>query len=137
MPGISRDDLISINTSAMKKVGGNIKKHSPNAFIIVITNPLDAMVWVIKQVTGISPNKVLGMPGVLDSARLSYFLAQELKVSVKNVSTFVLGGHGDTMLPLVHYSSGSLFLPWRPENVAQLRAHIVKLCRALSEDLCR
>ncbi|WP_339045666.1 malate dehydrogenase [Candidatus Mesenet endosymbiont of Agriotes lineatus] len=104
-PGMSRDDLLSINTSVMKEVGENIKKYSPNAFIIVITNPLDAMVWVMKQVTDVPSNMIVGMAGVLDSARLSYFLAQELGVSVKDISAFVLGGHGDTMLPLVHYSA--------------------------------
>lgn len=104
-PGMSRDDLLSTNANVMKEVGENIKKYSPDAFIIVITNPLDAMVWVIKQVTGASPNMVVGMAGVLDSARLSYFLAQELGISIKDISAFVLGGHGDTMLPLVHYST--------------------------------
>ncbi|WP_339047407.1 malate dehydrogenase [Candidatus Mesenet endosymbiont of Phosphuga atrata] len=104
-PGMSRDDLLSINTSVMKEVGGNIKKYSPDAFIIVITNPLDAMVWVMKQATNVPSNMIVGMAGVLDSARLSYFLAQEMGVSVKDISAFVLGGHGDTMLPLTHYST--------------------------------
>ncbi|GHM57956.1 MAG: malate dehydrogenase [Candidatus Mesenet longicola] len=104
-PGMSRDDLLSINTNIMKEVGKNIKKYSPNAFIIVITNPLDSMVWVMKQVTDVPSNMIVGMAGVLDSARLSYFLAQEMGVSVKDISAFVLGGHGDTMLPLVHYST--------------------------------
>lgn len=104
-PGMSRNDLLSINTNVMKKVGENIKKYSPNAFIIVITNPLDAMVWVMKEVTSVPKNMIVGMAGVLDSARLSYFLAQELDVSIKDISAFVLGGHGDTMLPLARYSA--------------------------------
>jgi malate dehydrogenase len=104
-PGMSRDDLISINTNIVKDVGENIKKYAPNAFVIVITNPLDAMVWVMQKVTGFKPNMVVGMAGVLDSARFSYFLAEEFNVSVKDVNTFVLGGHGDTMVPLVNYST--------------------------------
>ncbi len=106
-PGMSRDDLLSINTRVMKEVGLNIKKYAPGAFIIVITNPLDAMVWVMHQVTGAPSNMIVGMAGVLDSARLSYFLAKELDVSIKDVSAFVLGGHGDTMLPLMDYSTVS------------------------------
>ena len=104
-PGMSRDDLVATNTKVMKSVGEGIKKHAPNAFVIVITNPLDAMVYVMQKVTGFNPNKVVGMAGVLDSARLSLFLAKEFNVSVEDVKSFVLGGHGDTMVPLVRYSS--------------------------------
>lgn len=104
-PGMSRDDLISVNTGIIKTVAENLKKYAPNAFVIVITNPLDAMVWVMQQLTGFKPNKVVGMAGVLDSARFSYFLAEALNVSIKDISTFVLGGHGDTMVPVVNYST--------------------------------
>lgn len=104
-PGMSRDDLISINTGVMKSVGENIKKYAPNAFVIVVTNPLDVMVWVMQQVTGFKPEKVVGMAGVLDSARFSHFLADEMGVSIDQVTSFVLGGHGDTMVPVVSYSS--------------------------------
>ncbi|HLI10458.1 MAG TPA: malate dehydrogenase [Alphaproteobacteria bacterium] len=104
-PGMSRDDLIGINAGVMETVGTAIKQHAPNAFVIVITNPLDAMVWVMREVTGFPSKRVVGMAGVLDSARFRYFLAQELKVSVEDVSAFVLGGHGDTMVPLVRYST--------------------------------
>lgn len=104
-PGMSRDDLIAINTDVIKSVGENIKKYAPNAFVIVITNPLDVMVWVMQQVTGFNPEKVVGMAGVLDSSRFSFFLAEELGVSMDQVTTFVLGGHGDTMVPVVSYSS--------------------------------
>lgn len=104
-PGMSRDDLIGINTGVIKAVGENIKKHAPNAFVIVITNPLDAMVEVMQRATGFKDNMVVGMAGVLDSARFRYFLAEEFKVSVEDVIAFVLGGHGDTMVPLVRYSS--------------------------------
>jgi malate dehydrogenase len=104
-PGMSRDDLIGINTGVMKTVGENIKKHAPNAFVIVITNPLDAMVEVMQRATGFKDNMVVGMAGVLDSARFRYFLAQEFGVSVEDVTAFVLGGHGDTMVPLVRYST--------------------------------
>ncbi len=104
-PGMSRDDLISINAGIVKTVGEGIKQHAPNAFVIVITNPLDVMVEVMQRVTGFNANKVVGMAGVLDSARFRYFLAEEFKVSVEDVLAFVLGGHGDTMVPLVRYSS--------------------------------
>lgn len=104
-PGMSRDDLVSINTGIIKTVAEGIKQYAPNAFVIVITNPLDAMVHVMQKVTGFPTNKVVGMAGVLDSARMSLFLAREFKVSVEDVSSFVLGGHGDTMVPLVRYSS--------------------------------
>jgi malate dehydrogenase len=104
-PGMSRDDLVSINTEVMKQVGEGIKKYAPNAFVIVVTNPLDAMVWVVREVTGFAHNKVVGMGGLLDSSRFRYFLAEEFGVSIKDVNAFVLGGHGDTMVPLVHYST--------------------------------
>ncbi|MDQ5909832.1 MAG: malate dehydrogenase [Pseudomonadota bacterium] len=104
-PGMSRDDLISVNTKVMVTVGENIKQYCPNAFVIVITNPLDAMVGVLQQVSGLPVEKVVGMAGVLDSARFRHFLADEFKVSVEDVTAFVLGGHGDTMVPLVRYST--------------------------------
>jgi len=104
-PGMSRDDLIGINSGIIKTAGEGIKKHAPNAFVIVITNPLDAMVGIMQQVTGFDPKKVVGMAGVLDSARFRYFLAEEFNVSVEDVTAFVLGGHGDTMVPLTRYST--------------------------------
>ena len=111
-PGMSRDDLIGINTGIIKAAGNGIKKHAPNAFVIVITNPLDVMVWVMQQVTGFPPARVVGMAGVLDSSRFRAFLAMEFKVSVEDVYACVLGGHGDTMVPLIRYSSvGGIPLP--------------------------
>lgn len=104
-PGMSRDDLIGINSGIIKTAGEGIKKHAPNAFVIVITNPLDAMVGIMQKVTGFDPRKVVGMAGVLDSARFRYFLAEEFNVSVEDVTAFVLGGHGDSMVPLVRYST--------------------------------
>ncbi len=104
-PGMSRDDLIGINTKVMGEVGAALKEHCPNAFVITVTNPLDAMVWVMKQATGFPSNRVVGMAGVLDSARFRYFLAEEFKVSVEDVTAFVLGGHGDTMVPSIRYST--------------------------------
>lgn len=104
-PGMSRDDLIGINSGIIKTAGEGIKKYAPNAFVIVITNPLDAMVGIMQQVTGFDPKKVVGMAGVLDSARFRHFLADEFKVSVEDVTAFVLGGHGDTMVPLTRYST--------------------------------
>jgi malate dehydrogenase len=104
-PGMSRDDLVSINTGIIKSVAENIKKYAPNAFVIVVTNPLDVMVWVMKEVSGLPHNKVVGMAGVLDSSRFSYFLSQELGVSVSDVTSFVLGGHGDSMVPLARYTA--------------------------------
>jgi malate dehydrogenase len=104
-PGMSRDDLIATNAAVIKSVGENIQRYAPNAFVIVITNPLDAMVWAMQKVTGLDPAKVVGMAGVLDSARFRYFLAEEFKVSVEDVTAFVLGGHGDTMVPLIRYST--------------------------------
>jgi len=111
-PGMSRDDLVNINTGIIKTVGENIKKHAPNAFVIVITNPLDAMVWVMREVSGLPHAKVVGMAGVLDSARFSYFLSEATGVSVQDISTFVLGGHGDSMVPVASYSTiGGIPLP--------------------------
>ncbi len=104
-PGMSRDDLVNTNTGIITTVGENLKKYCPDAFVIVITNPLDAMVWVMQQVTGFNPKKVVGMAGVLDSARFSHFLAEEFKASKKDITTFVLGGHGDTMVPVTSYST--------------------------------
>ncbi len=104
-PGMSRDDLIATNAGIVKTVGAAIAEHCPNAFVIVITNPLDAMVWAMQKVSGLPPAKVVGMAGVLDSARFRHFLADEFKVSVEDVTAFVLGGHGDTMVPLVRYST--------------------------------
>jgi malate dehydrogenase len=104
-PGMSRDDLIGINLKVMEAVGAGIKQYAPEAFVICITNPLDAMVWALQKFSGLKPNKIVGMAGVLDSARFRYFLADEFKVSVKDVSAFVLGGHGDDMVPLVRYST--------------------------------
>ena len=111
-PGMSRDDLLSINLRVMKSVGDGIKKYAPNSFVICITNPLDAMVWALQKYSGLPPENVVGMAGVLDSGRFSYFLAEEFNVSVKDVNTFVLGGHGDTMVPLVRYSTvGGIPIP--------------------------
>jgi len=104
-PGMSRDDLLGINLKVMKAVGEGIKANAPDAFVICITNPLDAMVWALREFSGLPHNKVVGMAGVLDSARFSHFLAEEFGVSVKDVNTFVLGGHGDTMVPVVQYST--------------------------------
>jgi malate dehydrogenase len=104
-PGMSRDDLIVTNAKVIRTVGENVRAHCPDAFVIVITNPLDAMVWVMQKVSGLPPARVVGMAGVLDSARFRYFIAEELGVSVEDVSAFVLGGHGDSMVPLVRYST--------------------------------
>ena len=104
-PGMSRDDLLGINLKVMKSVGEGIAKHAPNAFVICITNPLDAMVWALREFSGLPKEKVCGMAGILDSARFRHFLADEFKVSVKDVTAFVLGGHGDTMVPLTRYST--------------------------------
>jgi malate dehydrogenase len=104
-PGMSRDDLLEINTHIIREVGRGIQNHCPDAFVIVITNPLDAMVWVMQQASGLLPHRVVGMAGVLDSARFRYFLAQEFNVSVEDVYASVLGGHGDSMVPLLRYST--------------------------------
>jgi malate dehydrogenase len=103
--GMSRDDLLAINLKVMKAVGEGIKKYAPKAFVICITNPLDAMVWALREFSGLPHNMVVGMAGVLDSARFRHFLAEEFKVSVEDVTAFVLGGHGDTMVPVVEYST--------------------------------
>ncbi len=111
-PGMSRDDLIETNLRVMKLVGDAIKKYSPDSFVICITNPLDAMVWALREYSGLPHNKVVGMAGVLDSARFRYFIAEEMKVSVEDVTAFVMGGHGDTMVPLVRFSSvGGIPIP--------------------------
>jgi len=104
-PGMSRDDLLGINLGVMKKVGEGIRNHCPDAFVICITNPLDAMVWALREFSGLPRNKVVGMAGVLDSARFATFLAQEFEVSVRDVNAFVLGGHGDTMVPVTSYTT--------------------------------
>jgi malate dehydrogenase len=104
-PGMSRDDLLGINLKVMKAVGEGIRSHAPNAFVICITNPLDAMVWALREFSGLPHHMVVGMAGVLDSARFRHFLAEEFKVSVEDVTAFVLGGHGDTMVPVVEYST--------------------------------
>jgi len=104
-PGMSRDDLLGINLKVMKAVGEGIKAHAPNAFVICITNPLDAMVWALREFSGLPHNKVVGMAGVLDAGRFRHFLSVEFNVSMKDVTAFVLGGHGDTMVPLVRYST--------------------------------
>jgi malate dehydrogenase len=104
-PGMSRDDLLGINLKVMKAVGEGIAAHAPNAFVICITNPLDAMVWALREFSGLPHNKVVGMAGVLDSARFRHFLADEFDVSMEDVTAFVLGGHGDTMVPILEYST--------------------------------
>ena len=111
-PGMSRDDLLGINLKVMKSVGEGIKTHAPNAFVICITNPLDAMVWALQQFSGLPHNKVVGMAGVLDSARFRYFLAEKTGVSVEDIHAWTLGGHGDDMVPMVRHSTvGGLPLP--------------------------
>ena len=104
-PGMSRDDLLGINLKVMKAVGEGIKTHAPNSFVICITNPLDAMVWALREFSGLPHERVVGMAGVLDSARFRHFLAEEFNVSVEDVTAFVLGGHGDTMVPVPAYST--------------------------------
>src|SRR6187431_3656623 len=104
-PGMSRDDLLGINLKVMEQVGAGIRKYAPKAFVICITNPLDAMVWALQKFSGLPKSHVVGMAGILDSARFRYFLAEEFKVSVEDVTAFVLGGHGDSMVPLTRYST--------------------------------
>lgn len=106
-PGMSRDDLIETNLLVMKEIGSAIKSYSPDAFVICVTNPLDAMVWSLKYISGLKKNMIVGMAGVLDSARFKYFLSSEIKVSEKNINAMVLGGHGDTMVPLLKYTTVS------------------------------
>src|SRR5271169_4930323 len=124
-PGMSRDDLLSINLKVMEQVGAGIKKYAPDAFVICITNPLDAMVWALQKASGLPHKKVVGMAGVLDSARFRYFLADEFNVSVEDITAFVLGGHGDTMVPLARYSTVAgipiteLIAPDRLEAIVQ------------------
>jgi malate dehydrogenase len=111
-PGMSRDDLLGINLKVMKAVGDGIKAHAPNAFVICITNPLDAMVWALREFSGLPHNKIIGMAGVLDSARFRYFLAEKTGVSVEDIHAWTLGGHGDDMVPMVRHSTvGGLPLP--------------------------
>jgi malate dehydrogenase len=111
-PGMSRDDLLGINLKVMDAVGAGIKTHAPDAFVICITNPLDAMVWALQKTSGLPTHRIVGMAGVLDSARFRHFLSEELNVSVEDVSAFVLGGHGDDMVPSVRYSTvGGIPLP--------------------------
>ncbi|MEJ0067200.1 MAG: malate dehydrogenase [Caulobacteraceae bacterium] len=110
--GMSRDDLLGINLKVMKAVGDGIKAHAPDAFVICITNPLDAMVWALREFSGLPANKVVGMAGVLDSARFGYFLSEKLGVSVEDIRAWTLGGHGDDMVPMTRYSTvGGLPLP--------------------------
>ncbi|MCL6229079.1 malate dehydrogenase [Bartonella bilalgolemii] len=104
-PGMSRDDLLATNLKVMEQVGTGIKKYAPSAFVICVTNPLDVMVWALQKFSGLPTQKVIGMAGILDSARFRYFLSEEFKVSVKDVTAFVLGGHGDSMVPLIRYST--------------------------------
>jgi malate dehydrogenase len=104
-PGMSRDDLLGINLKVMEQVGAGIREHAPRAFVICITNPLDAMVWALQKASGLPPHMVVGMAGVLDSARFRYFLSLEFNVSIEDVTAFVLGGHGDEMVPSVRYST--------------------------------
>ena len=106
-PGMSRDDLVETNFSIMKELGNAIKKYSPNAFVICVTNPLDAMVWSLKEITGIDKKMIVGMAGILDSARFKFFLSNELSISTDSIQTMVLGGHGDTMVPLLRFTSVS------------------------------
>src|SRR3954470_652325 len=111
-PGMSRDDLLGINLKVMKAVGEGIRTHAPDSFVICITNPLDAMVWALREFSGLPHNRVVGMAGVLDSARFRHFLAEEFNVSVEDVTAFVLGGHGDTMVPVPAYSTvGGIPIP--------------------------
>ena len=124
-PGMSRDDLLGINLKVMKSVGEGIKAHAPNAFVICITNPLDAMVWALREFSGLPPEKVVGMAGVLDSARFRWFLAEKLGVSVEDVHAWTLGGHGDDMVPMVRYSTvGGLPLPTLVEQGALTQADL-------------
>jgi malate dehydrogenase len=113
-PGMSRDDLLEINLKVMEQAGAGIKKYAPEAFVICVTNPLDAMVWALQKFSGLPANMVVGMAGVLDSSRFQHFLAAEFNVSVEDVTAFVLGGHGDTMVPLIRYSTVACGIPRWP-----------------------
>ena len=104
-PGMSRDDLVETNFLIMKELGNAIKEYSPNAFVICVTNPLDAMVWSLKEIAGINKQMIVGMAGILDSARFKFFLSNELSISTDSIQTMVLGGHGDTMVPLLRFTS--------------------------------
>ena len=104
-PGMTRDDLLGTNLKIIKQVAEGIKKNSPNAFVICITNPLDVIVMALQKYSGLPTNKIVGMAGILDSSRFKYFLSQELKVSVKNINSLVLGGHGDTMVPMPDHTT--------------------------------
>jgi len=104
-PGMSRDDLLEINSNIVSNIADGIKNYCPSSFVIMVTNPLDAMVWLMKQNSGLPSNKVVGMAGVLDSSRFRYFLSKEIGVSIKDIHTIVMGGHGDTMVPLIRYTS--------------------------------
>ncbi len=106
-PGMSRDDLVETNFSIMKELGNAIKEYSPNAFVICVTNPLDAMVWSLKEIAGINKRMIVGMAGILDSARFKFFLSNELAISTDSIQTMVLGGHGDSMVPLLRFTSVS------------------------------
>ncbi len=111
-PGMSRDDLLNTNLKIISQVAQGVKTYAADAFVICITNPLDAMVWAFQKLSGLPSSRVVGMAGILDSARMRYFLAEELNASIEDVSTFVLGGHGDSMVPLVRYSTlGGIALP--------------------------
>ncbi|MCC6737120.1 MAG: malate dehydrogenase [Bauldia sp.] len=111
-PGMSRDDLLDVNLKVMEQVGAGLSKYAPDAFVICITNPLDAMVWALQKFSRIKPNRMVGMAGILDAARFRYFLSEEFRVSVEDTTAFVLGGHGDAMVPLVRYSTvGGIPLP--------------------------
>ncbi len=124
-PGMSRDDLIGINLKVMKAVGEGIKAHAPNAFVICVTNPLDAMVWALQKFSGLPANKVVGMAGVLDSARFRWFLAEKFGVSVEDIHAWTLGGHGDDMVPMVRYSTvGGLPLPVLMEQGKMTQAEL-------------
>jgi len=128
-PGMSRDDLLSINLKVMEQVGAGIKKYAPDAFVICITNPLDAMVWALQKASGLPHKKVVGMAGVLDSSRFRYFLADEFNVSVEDVTAFVLGGHGDTMVPLVRYSTSQARIDEIVDRTRNGGAEIVNLLK--------
>ena len=124
-PGMSRDDLLGINLKVMKAVGEGIRNNAPDAFVICITNPLDAMVWALREFSGLPHERVVGMAGVLDSARFSHFLAEEFQVSARDVTTFVLGGHGDTMVPIVQLlGNGSAYYAPATSAIAMAESYL-------------